>query len=47
MFNGIVSHTGRIEKIKIENNNCILSIYSKMPFKKKEIGSSISCSGVV
>ena len=46
MFNGIVSHTGRIEKIKIENNNCILSIYSKMHFKKKEIGSSISCSGV-
>jgi riboflavin synthase len=45
MFNGIVTHTGKINKIHIKNNNCILSIYSKVNFKKKEIGSSISCSG--
>ena len=45
MFNGIVTHTGKINKIYIKNNNCILSIYSKVNFKKKEIGSSISCSG--
>ena len=45
MFSGITTHTGKINKIHKRNNNCILEIKSNMPFKKKEIGSSISCSG--
>jgi riboflavin synthase len=45
MFNGIITHTGKILKIPKKKNNCILVISSKMNFKKNEIGSSISCSG--
>ena len=45
MFNGIISHTGRVRKIHKSKNNCIMEIYSKMSFTKKEIGDSISCSG--
>ena len=45
MFNGIIKNTGKINKIYKNNNNCILEILSKVKFKKKEIGSSISCSG--
>ena len=45
MFNGIIKYTGTIAKIYKEKNNCILAILSKMKFSKKEIGSSISCSG--
>ena len=46
MFNGIIKNTGRITKIYKGNNNCMIEILSKMKFKKKDIGSSISCSGV-
>ena len=46
MFNGIISHTGKIKKIYKKSNNCFLEVESKMHFKKYEIGSSISCSGV-
>jgi len=46
MFNGIITHKGKIVGIYKKNNNCILEISSKMKFKKKEIGSSVSCSGV-
>lgn len=45
MFNGIIKHTGKINKIYKNNNNCILEILSKIKFSKNEIGSSISCSG--
>ena len=45
MFNGIIKHTGKINKINKKNNNCIIEILSRMKFLKKEIGSSISCSG--
>ena len=45
MFNGIISHTGKVKKIQKNNNNCIIEIFSKMNFTKKEIGDSISCSG--
>ena len=45
MFNGIITHTGKIKKIYKKRNNCILQIESKMKFKKNELGSSISCSG--
>jgi riboflavin synthase len=45
MFNGIIKSTGKINKIKINNNNCVLEVYSNFNFLKSEIGSSISCSG--
>ena len=46
MFNGIITHTGKIEKIYKKGNNCSLEVKSKMFFRKDELGSSISCSGV-
>ena len=46
MFNGIVNHTGKIVKLVSRNKDIDLYIYSKLKFKKKEIGSSISCDGV-
>ena len=46
MFNGIIRNTGKIHKIYNEKNNCVLEILTKMKFSKKDIGSSISCSGV-
>ena len=45
MFSGIIKHTGKINKIYKNNNNCIIEILSKIKFSKSEIGSSISCSG--
>ena len=45
MFNGIIKTTGKVRRIYKKNNNCHLEIYTKMKFKKSEIGSSISCSG--
>ena len=46
MFNGIIKTTGKVKRIYKKNNNCHLEIYTKMKFKKSEVGSSISCSGV-
>ena len=46
MFSGIITHTGKINNIYKTKNNCIFEIKSTMKFTKKEIGSSISCSGV-
>jgi len=46
MFNGIIKNTGVINKIIKKNNNCFLEIKSKTKFSNKEIGSSVSCSGV-
>jgi len=45
MFNGIIKYTGTIKNIYKKNKNCTLEIRSKMKVTKKEIGSSISCSG--
>ena len=45
MFNGIIKNTGQINKIFKKNNNYSIEILSKMKLAKKEIGSSISCSG--
>ena len=46
MFNGIIKNTGKLHKIYKKNNNCIIVISSKMKFRRDDIGSSISCSGV-
>ena len=45
MFNGIIKNTGIINKIYKKKNNFILEVFSKMLFSKREVGSSISCSG--
>ena len=45
MFSGIIKHTGKINKIYKNNNNCIVEIFSRIKFSKSEVGSSISCSG--
>ena len=45
MFNGIIKNTGKIVNIQKNKSNCILKIKSSMTFSKKEIGSSIACSG--
>ena len=45
MFSGIIKSTGKVRRIYKKNKNCYLEIYTKMKFKKSEIGSSISCSG--
>jgi riboflavin synthase len=46
MFNGIIKNTGVLKKINKYKKNCTLEIYSKIIMSKKEIGDSISCSGV-
>jgi len=46
MFNGIITNTGRIIKIKRKNKNNTLEILSNIKLRKNEIASSISCSGV-
>tara|TARA_B110000438_G_scaffold279462_1_gene303901 strand:- start:83 stop:676 length:594 start_codon:yes stop_codon:yes gene_type:complete len=46
MFNGIIKNTGIIKNIYKKEKNCILEIFSNLKFKKNEIGSSVSCSGV-
>jgi len=45
MFNGIIKNVGRINTISKKKNNCIMEIYSKIKFKKGDVGSSLSCSG--
>ena len=45
MFSGIITHTGIIKNILKDKNNCLIKIKSRIKFTKKEIGSSISCSG--
>ena len=45
MFSGIIKHTGKINKIYKNTNNCTIEILSKIKFSKFEIGSSVSCSG--
>ena len=46
MFNGIIKNTGKVSKIYKKDNNCTIEILTKMKFTRREIGSSISCSGV-
>ena len=45
MFNGIIKNIGFVKRILLKKNNCDIEIVTKMKFAKKEIGSSISCSG--
>ncbi len=46
MFNGIIFNKGTVKAIKKNKKSRVLSIFTKFPISKKEIGSSISCNGV-
>ena len=46
MFTGIIKNIGVIKDLKEKNNGYFLSVISNLNFTKKDIGTSISCSGV-
>ncbi|MEI8065293.1 MAG: riboflavin synthase [Proteobacteria bacterium] len=46
MFTGIIKNIGIIKELKKRDNGYFLSVTSGLNFTKKDIGTSISCSGV-
>ena len=46
MFNGIIFNTGSVKIIKNSKKSKLIGIKSSLKFKKADVGSSISCSGV-
>ena len=46
MFNGIIFNTGKVKYIKKKKSSIFIGIKANIPFKKKDIGSSICCDGV-
>ncbi|MBT4698996.1 MAG: riboflavin synthase [Alphaproteobacteria bacterium] len=46
MFTGIIKNIGIIKELKKRDNGYFLSVTSGLNFNKKDIGTSISCSGV-
>ena len=46
MFNGIINNTGTVFRIISREKGIELFVKSKIIFKKKDLGSSISCDGV-
>jgi len=46
MFTGIIKNIGTIKTLTKKNNGYFLSVVSNVNFTKKDIGTSISCSGV-
>jgi riboflavin synthase len=46
MFTGIIKSIGTIKTLTKKNNGYFLSVISNLNFTKKDIGTSISCSGV-
>ncbi len=46
MFNGIIYNTGKITNIVKNKKSFLITIFTKLRFKKTDIGSSISCNGV-
>ena len=46
MFTGIVKHTGVIKKIISLKNGLQIGVKSKLKLYKKDLGSSINCSGI-
>jgi riboflavin synthase len=45
MFNGIIFNTGVVESIFKAKNSFVINLKTKIHFKQKDIGSSISCNG--
>ena len=46
MFNGIIFNTGIVKNIKKNKESTYIEIQTKINFKRKDLGSSISCDGV-
>ena len=46
MFNGIIYYTGKVISLKKTKKSIFIGILSNTIFKKKDLGSSISCNGV-
>ena len=46
MFTGIIKNIGVIKELTKKNSGYFLSVISNLNFTKKDIGTSISCSGV-
>jgi riboflavin synthase len=46
MFTGIIKNIGVIKELTKKNHGYFLSVISNLNFTKKDIGTSISCSGV-
>jgi riboflavin synthase len=46
MFNGIIYNTGKIKLIKKNINSIVITIETNLNFKKKDLGSSVSCDGM-
>ena len=46
MFNGIIYNTGKVISVKKSKKSIFIGIISNTLFKKKDLGSSISCNGV-
>ena len=46
MFTGIIKNIATIKTLTKKNNGYFLSVISNLNFTKKDIGTSISCSGV-
>ena len=46
MFDGIIYNTGRVISVKKTKKSILIGILSNITFKKKDLGSSISCNGV-
>ena len=46
MFNGIIYNSGSVTNILRKKNSAEMVLNISMPFKNKDIGSSLSCNGV-
>ena len=46
MFNGIIYNTGKLVRIEKTKKSIFIGILTNTVFKKKDLGSSISCNGV-
>ena len=46
MFSGIIKETGIVKKLFCQKGGLSIAIKSKLKFTKKDLGSSINCSGV-
>tara|TARA_Y100000817_G_scaffold313145_1_gene308596 strand:+ start:6770 stop:7360 length:591 start_codon:yes stop_codon:yes gene_type:complete len=46
MFNGIIYNVGKVQFIKKNKKSIYIGVKTNIKFKKRELGSSISCDGV-
>ena len=46
MFNGIIYNIGTVKYLKLNKKSALIGIQSSFNFKKKDLGTSVSCDGV-